>query len=204
MRYAVKTVPSVSTCTVPCATILPLQYILSSYWPWARSPSGICHRSLPSLPAKVSLFGLICGALPIFSQVPCCWTKSLILSLAHTRTQLSRNFLWWRRGAPRFSPSGRVPFKKPSLLLSECAFYSALIIFVYYWVYKSALVFLGNVWCWLRIHQLLLCYCFHPRQDDMVNVWFADPRWIPDVTIYNPEEHSFSPQLYLYMQTGCF
>lgn len=36
----------------------------------ARLPSGICHQSVPSLHAKVSLFGLIRGALPIFSQVP--------------------------------------------------------------------------------------------------------------------------------------
>lgn len=33
-------------------------------------PSGICHQSVPSLYAKVSLFGLIRGVLPIFSQVP--------------------------------------------------------------------------------------------------------------------------------------
>lgn len=38
--------------------------------PGVRPPSGICHRSVPSLYAKVSLFGLIRGALPIFSQVP--------------------------------------------------------------------------------------------------------------------------------------
>lgn len=36
----------------------------------ARLPSGICHQSMPSLYAKVSLFGLIRGVLPIFSQVP--------------------------------------------------------------------------------------------------------------------------------------
>lgn len=36
----------------------------------ARLPSGICHQSIPSLYAKVSLFGLIRGVLPIFSQVP--------------------------------------------------------------------------------------------------------------------------------------
>lgn len=36
----------------------------------ARLPSGICHQSVPSLYAKVSLFGLIRGVLPIFSQVP--------------------------------------------------------------------------------------------------------------------------------------
>lgn len=36
----------------------------------ARLPSGICHQSMPSLHAKVSLFGLIRGVLPIFSQVP--------------------------------------------------------------------------------------------------------------------------------------
>lgn len=35
-----------------------------------RLPSGICHQSMPSLYAKVSLFGLIRGVLPIFSQVP--------------------------------------------------------------------------------------------------------------------------------------
>lgn len=33
-------------------------------------PSGICHQSVPLLHAKVSLFGLIRGVLPIFSQVP--------------------------------------------------------------------------------------------------------------------------------------
>lgn len=38
--------------------------------PGVRPPSGICHRSVPSLHAKVSLFGLIRGVLPIFSQVP--------------------------------------------------------------------------------------------------------------------------------------
>lgn len=35
-----------------------------------RLPSGICHQSVPSLYAKVSLFGLIRGVLPVFSQVP--------------------------------------------------------------------------------------------------------------------------------------
>lgn len=37
--------------------------------PWARLLSGICHQSVPSLSAKVGLFGLIRGALLVFSQV---------------------------------------------------------------------------------------------------------------------------------------
>lgn len=37
---------------------------------WVRLPSGICHQSVTLLYTKVSLFGLIHGVLPIFSQVP--------------------------------------------------------------------------------------------------------------------------------------
>lgn len=45
--------------------------------PGVRPPSGICHRSVPSLYAKVSLFGLIRGVLPIFSQVPALLNQEL-------------------------------------------------------------------------------------------------------------------------------
>lgn len=40
-------------------------------------PSGICHQSLPLLDSKASLFGLICGMLPIFSQVSTLFTQEL-------------------------------------------------------------------------------------------------------------------------------
>lgn len=86
-----------------------------------RLPSGICHQSMPSLYAKVSLFGLIRGVLPIFSQVPVLLNQ-----------ELDSCFPWQtqgpgcpefplvdggRNGAPLL-PKEAFPFKMSSLKIS--------------------------------------------------------------------------------------
>lgn len=43
-------------------------------------PSGICHRSTPSFDPKAGLFALICGVLPIFSQVSALFNQELYTS----------------------------------------------------------------------------------------------------------------------------
>lgn len=47
------------------------------YRPVVPLSSGICHRSVPSYDSKASLFGLMCGALPIFSQVSALFNQEL-------------------------------------------------------------------------------------------------------------------------------
>lgn len=47
------------------------------YRPVVPLSSGICHQSVPSYDSKTSLFGLICGALPIFSQVSALFNQEL-------------------------------------------------------------------------------------------------------------------------------